>query len=46
MAEATASNPTMHSDYGEQLLAQLSREKAGLPTKTLFTLVLGGLRMR
>ena len=45
MAEAAAETP-MHSNYGEQLLDQLSREKSGLPNKTLMTLVLGGLRVR
>ncbi|MFW6059828.1 MAG: ABC transporter permease [Phycisphaeraceae bacterium] len=45
MAEAAASN-AIQSEYGEQLLAQLAREKSALPTKTLFTLVLGGLRVR
>lgn len=45
MADDTATNP-MHSPYGERLLEQLSREKAALPTRTLFTLVLGGLRVR
>lgn len=45
MSDPSAGNPK-HSQYGEQLLGQLAREKAGLPTRTLFTLVLGGLRVR
>jgi len=45
MAEAAANN-AMQSGYGEQLLQQLASERAGLPNKTLFTLVTGGLRVR
>jgi putative ABC transport system permease protein len=32
--------------YGDALLAQLGRERAGLPNRTLVALVLGGLRVR
>jgi len=45
MAEASAQQASQ-SGYGEQLLQQLTNERAGLPNKTLFTLVTGGLRVR
>ena len=45
MADAPANSP-IHSRSAEQLLEQLASEKGSLPTRTLFTLVLGGLRVR